>query len=1542
MEASKASRVSQLDIPRHRLRWGTSKETRISTSLWRIAAAQTPHAESSGTASVFIGDGTGKFTAAKDVVLGKSPASIALGSLTGSGMDLVVSRSTDNAVAVMHGNGDGTFQAAVPYAVGNNPGSLVVADLNGDGKADVAVANVNDSTVSVLSGRGDGTLLPATAVSVGTGPEALTAVAGTDGGHASLASANGNSGSSTLGTEVTVLSNFQPFAGGTASTTTLSPTPVTSSVNESVTLSVTVAGGSGTPTGTVDITGNGTPTTVCAGLTLDGTGAASCNVSTLEVNTTTLTATYNGNGTYAVSVGTASVTVNALTPTIAFTPAPSPASPSALNTPVTFTAALTGVTLTPVVPSGNMTFLLNGTAANCVGAGTNAITVNSSGVAARQIADMPVGTTNVVNAAYGGDTNFTVASSANSSAYTISKANPTLTLSPSIPTSVNGLVTFTATLGGVTLAPTGPTGTVSFTVGGNPISCNSPATVDSTTGVATCATSALPVGTDVIGATYPGNANYATATAATINQTVSKLSPTLTISPSAASSVNGLVTFTATLGGVTLTPTGPTGTVSFTVGGNPISCNSPATVDSTTGAATCATSALLAGTDVIGATYPGDANYATATAATINQTVSKLSPTLTISPSAPSSVNGLVTFTATLGGVTISPTGPTGTVAFTVGGNPISCNSPATVTPATGVATCATSALPAGTDVIGANYPGDGNYATATAATINQTISKLSPTLTISPSAPSSVNGLVTFTATLGGVSLTPTGPTGTVAFTVGGNPISCNSPATVNSTTGVATCATSVLPAGTDVIGASYPGDSNYATATAATINQTVSKLSPTLTLTSSGATNVNQSVTFTATLSGVTFTPTAPGGSVKFTVGGTTISGCATQSLTGEVATCVTSSLDAGASQSIAAVYTGDSNFNTATGTTTQTVTALAATMTLTPTPGPSVAVGTPVTFTAQITGVAVTPVVPSGTVTFTINGVSNPDCPAVSITVGTCTTSSLLSPADVIKATYSADSNFMVASPVTVTETVGKAPPQVTVTSSLATPVVNQPVTYTATVKPTSGTVLPTGSVTFTLTTGGTVLCNAVSISNTTGIATCTSAFSAPASPGSTVTATYSGDSNFSSQTAVTSSPEVVSAASTTITVTGAPSPSAVNQQVTFTATLTPAFTGTVLPTGTVVFTDTTTSTTLCTKTVSGGVVPVCNYTFTSAGSNSVVATYTSGDSNFTGSASATFTQSVGAGAVSVVLTSSPSPAFVNQLVTFTATINTNSGTTVPQGTMTYTDTSTSTTLCTVTLTVTGIVPACTYAFPTAGSHAITAAFATSNTNFSSGTSNTLTQPVTATSTTTSLSSFPASSAVNQSVAFTAVVTPAFAGAQKPTGTVVFTDTTTSTTLCTKTLSAGVVPVCNFTFTSSGTNNVVATYTSGDSNFTGSVSTADAQSVGVTPTTTTLVSSLPSSAVNQTVTFTATITPTVTGTTNPTGHVAFSYVVNGGSPVTLCASVAVSTTGSTTTAACAGALPANGNYTITAAYSGDTNFGASSATLLHEFVRKGHLPG
>ena len=989
---------------------------------------------SPGSASVLFGDGKGKFTAGKDLVLGNSPSSVALGNLSGSGvLDLVVTRTTDNAVAVMRGNGDGSFQVPVPYMVGAAPRSVAVADFNGDGKPDVAVTNFNDSTVSVLFGNDDGTLQPAASLPVAAGPVSLNAVGGASGGHASLAVANGSASFVSTGSNVTILASLRPRAFGvTANTTTLTATPNTLNLNQSVTLNMTVAGGSGTPTGTVDITGNGTPATVCSGLVLDGTGAASCTTSALQANTTALTATYNGDPTYAVTTGTASVTVNKVSPTISLS-APSPASPSALNTSVTFTANLAGVTFTPVVPGG----------------------------------------------------------------------------------------------------------TVTFSVGGIPITgCNAAAVNSSQQ--ATCITASLPVGIDSITATYSGDANFNTATSPAQSYTISAATRTITFvpaaSPASPSALNTAVTFTAQLSG-TFAPISPSGSMTFLLNGSAATCvgaGSNSIAVSSQGAGACRIQNMPAGANnVVTATYSGDSNYTVAGSASAPAyTITKLSPTVSVSPlpASPQSLNTSITFTATLAGVAFTPVAPGGTVAFSLGGTTIIGCATAALS-ASQQATCTTGSLPAGSNSITAVYTGDSNFNTATSSALPYTITAAHPTVSVvpSPASPSSVNTNVTFTASLTGVSLTPNLPSGTMTFALNGVTVaSCTH--TVNSA-GVATCAIQNMQAGPNTVTATYSGDANYTVASPGSASYTTTALTPTLGLSAS---------------------------------------------------------------------------------------------------PSNSVSLGTSVTFTAQLAGTALTPVVPAGTVTFTVNGSSSPDCPAKTVTAAgaaTCTTSALIAPADVITATYSGDTNFVVAAPATMTETIGKIAAQTALVSSPVSPSVNQQVVFTATVTKSGGgssTIVPTGSVAFTQ--GATVMCSAAGLS-AAGIATCPYVFtSVIPSPGATITATYGGDSNFSAGTPGTVQ-EIVQKSPTALGVASSTGATSVaTESVTFTATVTPTSAGSIAPTGSIAFTSSDGALNGCsaaplTAAGNGTSTATCSVAFplTASGQVNISATY-GGDANFSSSTAA----------------------------------------------------------------------------------------------------------------------------------------------------------------------------------------------------------------------------------------------------------------------------------------------------------------------------------
>src|SRR5207247_2555757 len=134
-----------------------------------------------------------------------------------------------------------------------------------------------------------------------------------------------------------------------------------------------------------------------------------------------------------------------------------------------------------------------------------------------------------------------------------------------------------------------------------------------------------------------------------------------------------------------------------------------------------------------------------------------------------------------------------------------------------------------------------------------------------------------------------------------------------------------------------------------------------------------------------------------------------------------------------------------------------------------------------------------------------------------------------------------------------------------------------------------------------------------------------------------------------------------------------------------------------------------------------------------------------------------------------------------------------------------------------------------------------------------------------TTTTLASSANPGTWKQSLTFTATVS----GSGAPTGTVTFSDGSTSLGQGTLSTSGGTT-TASFTTSSLaiGNHTITASY-GGDSNFPSSVSQAITQPVAKAATATSLVSSAASSVWGQSLTFTA----TVTGSGSPTGVVTFS---------------------------------------------------------------------
>lgn len=194
---------------------------------------------------------------------------------------------------------------------------------------------------------------------------------------------------------------------------------------------------------------------------------------------------------------------------------------------------------------------------------------------------------------------------------------PTFTItSPTTGTSVTAgtAVTFTVSVTSSSSPP--PTGKVTMLLDGATIS-GSPATLNSS-GVASLSVVTSVTGTHTLSATYSGDANYAASGPITRTYTVTAAitKPVIKLS----SSANPATSCQAVVFSVTVTGTSgdtPTGKVELYKGASVLD-----TATLNKGEATLTTSALTVGTNVLAASYGGDARNRASTSATLNQVIS--------------------------------------------------------------------------------------------------------------------------------------------------------------------------------------------------------------------------------------------------------------------------------------------------------------------------------------------------------------------------------------------------------------------------------------------------------------------------------------------------------------------------------------------------------------------------------------------------------------------------------------------------------------------------------------------------------------------------------------------------------------------------------------------------------------------------------------------------------------------------------------------------------------------------------------------------------
>jgi hypothetical protein len=1234
-------------------------------------------------------------------------------------------------------------------------------------------------------------------------------------------------------------------------------------------------------------------------------GVATFTTSTLTAGTKSVSAGYGGDTRHQFSWSPALSQVVGLATGTSLASSPNP---SVAGSPVTLTA-----TVSPAAATGSVQFL-NGAAV----LGTANL---ASGQAQLVVSNLPTGSASLT-AVYSGSTQYGGSTSA-VLVQTVSQASSTTALSanPPSPLTYGQAVTLSASV-----TPASATGTVQFLDGTTPLG-----TV-TISGSASLSVPGLAVGAHSITAAYGGDVNDTASTSAVLAISVNKLasSATLASSLNPATSVQG-VTFTATV-----SPAAATGTVQFLDGSAALG-----TVTLSNGSAALALTGMAAGVHAITAVYSGDANDSASTSAVLSETITPAVSSLALTASQnPSTLGQGVALSAT-----ISPVSATGAVLFLDGPTPV--GSAAIVN---GSAILVLSTFSVGAHSITASYGGDANDTAAVSPAVTQVVNKIaSSVVAICSQNPSLYQMNIPLSATV-----TPSSATGTVQFLDGNTVLG-----TAAISAGSATMYLSTLSVGPHSITAVYSGDANDLGSTSAAVTETVNMDPSTVTAISSlNPATVGQSITFSATV-----TPSAATGTVQF-LDGSTVLGTAT--IGNGAAALTLSNLPVG-SHSITAVYSGDANDTASTSAVVaQTVNKLASSIALVSAPNPS-PFGQPVALTATVT-----PSTATGTVQFldgstalgsvtiaggsaalslstlsvgshsiaavysgdandtastsaavaqTVNKVassvvlSTPANPApgglmivlsASVTPNTATGTvqfldgttplgtvtiyngvasqqflPLSTGAHSITAIYSGDANFAASTSAVLALTVNKIATTVQLASTLNPSAFGQSVTLFAACSPTT----VTGTIQFL---DGTTLLGSMPPNSGSGYVTLTNlAVGAHA-----ITAVYSGDADHAAVTSAVMT-QTVTKAPTSVALTSSVNPSTIGQAVTFTASLSPGS-----ATGTIRFLDG--ASLLASKAVGNGSASLSLATLP-LGAHQITAVY-SGDANDAASTSAVLTQTVSALPTSVALASSRNPSTNGQVVTFTATVSPGSAT----GTMQFLDGS----AVLATKTIGGGSAALSLNTLPPGAHAITAVYS-GDANDTPSTSSILTQTVNKAPASVALASSKNPSTSGQGVTFTATLTP-----NSATGTVQFLDG--STALGSATIAGGSGALSLSTL-AAGAHSITAVY-SGDANYLTGTSPVLTQTVNKAPTSVALASSKNPAPSGQSVTLTATVSPS-----SATGTVQFldgttvlgSAAVNGG----------------------LAALPVSGlsvgAHSLKAAYSGDTNYLASTSATFTQSV-------
>eukprot|EP01037_Dinobryon_pediforme_P014964 gene14964-15103_t len=1249
----------------------------------------------------------------------------------------------------------------------------------------------------------------------------------------------------------------------------VSSSPTNPTVGQTLTVTALITGqGTTQPSGTLSWTVSGAAnacTTNPATVLGVNTALFTCTIAAPTAGTYDVKATYNGDSTYAslpaTEVNNGPITVAPATPTIGLSSAPSN---PVLGGSITFTATITGIT-GAATPYGSVIWTVSGPVNSC----TSTTGATSGAIASQTLFTCTVNATSAgtynVSARYVGDSNYTALANTAAAPVTIVPASlKTFVLTGSGTGALNSTLIFTAVLTGAT-GSVAPTGTMGFTVSatGNASSVNSCTSTPAptTVGVVTtyiCNITAIATGTYTVTANYPGDSNYISSSSNSVTLGVSANVPTVTIVASSNPTLGQTTTLTATVTGVP--GFAPAGSMNWTItdgSNNPVTCGSPTgptTVSSTVSSYTCTFSNTTAGTYSAQANFPGDLNYRLANSSTIQITIPKFTPSVTVVGVQSSGTNGqVITYTGTVVG-TPGSYPPSGSPTWTFTGAANSCS--ATTGPVTSVVTtiytCTVPANSAGSYSASMAYPGDNNYAAVgpTSSGI-LSVSKFSPIITVTTSAATtSLSSSFTFTATVTGPTAGIT-PTGTVSWSIAGvTGITCsnNSGPTGNSNFATYTCAVTASKAGTYIPLFTFNGDSNYlAAGPISGYTTTVNNTLPTVSVVANAATSgLGTTLSFTATVSGPNGASAPLGTGVWNVTGVTGVTACSTTSgpsVASNVST-YTCSVVAGVTGTYGAVfnYPGDVNYSPVPYTASSSSTVVSPYI-------PNVAVvqsgtlalGGTITFNATVTG-ATNATAPSGAVNWAISGTGG--VTGCSSTTGpssvgsnstyTCQISTPNVGTYIAVATYVADSNYTTAVSSPLTLTINKQNPTITISAS-SNPTVGGTTTLTATITGVVNAALPTGTVSWTITdpNGATVYCTnpQSSINGTIRTDTCGLLTSIPGIYHAS--ATIGTDSNYLSATSSTI-PINLTTASPTPRLSATPTNPTVGQAITFEADLT-GVNGQPTPTGTLTW-SISGVTSVCTSQTgpvssSGTAIYTCVVSTPSAGNYIASFTY-NGDSIYSALPSyGPLVVSVGQSTATIGVTAAPTSPKLGDTIVFTAVVAGSTGATAPTGTVNWGISGQATTCTSRTGPLGGVgsnqsIYTCSITATSAGDYSATATFM-GDTNYAALAT---TAPVTVTVGKASptgnivLVGSGGTGGVGATLTYTATVTGA--GGVAPTGTMSWivsqpNASPSCTTQPAPTISGSTTTyICTLTVTTYGNYSVTASYP-GDSNYTAGVS-------------------------------------------------------------------------------------------------------------------------